>query len=100
MRDVCEAVRCALRLNPMNPLMPHESRGCFHAALLLSAEDTSSETPTEELVRRFYGDTPMVAPSGPGGENDNHRSLIDISCARRVLSWKPLHQWRDGLSFP
>jgi nucleoside-diphosphate-sugar epimerase len=105
-RDVCEAVRCALRLNPLNPLRAHESHSQFratpsihHAALLLSAEDTSSETPTEELVRRFYRDTPLVRPSGLGDETDNYHSLIDVSCARSVLGWRPRHQWRDGPSF-
>jgi nucleoside-diphosphate-sugar epimerase len=106
-RDVCEAVRCAIRLNPSNPLRTEESdahssalSSTHHAALLLSAEDTSSQTPTEELVRRFYAGTPFspqpVLGEGPG----SHRALIDITRARRVLGWHPRHQWRDTVSLP
>jgi nucleoside-diphosphate-sugar epimerase len=93
-RDVCEAVRCALRLNPLNPASTR------HAALLLSAADTTSQTPTRELVSRFFGNTAFVWPTGFGDETDDHRALIDTGRARRVLGWRPRHQWRDALAFP
>jgi len=83
-RDVCSATLLSLTA---------ENLTCD--AFLLSADDTSLETPTAELVDRYYPETPW-----PKQERDvylaanPYRSLIDCAHAKEVLGWQPQHSWR------
>jgi UDP-glucose 4-epimerase len=87
-RDVCSATLCALK-----------AQGVQHDVFLLSAADTSLPIPTEELVDRYYPDTPWIRHSRQDYLADNpHRSLLDCSRAYRLLGWRPEHNWREELA--
>lgn len=76
-RDVARAVRLAL-----------ESDVTGHEALYLSAADTTTTTPTSELVREVY-DVPV------DGDLEGRAALVDTEKARALLGWEPDHSWRD-----
>ena len=106
-RDVCAA-----------GLLGLTAQNVTHDAFLLSADDTTQETSTAELVDRYYPDTPWKAHLPEGGSalvllhsdapayrtardaylaDDPHRSLMDCSHAKQVLGWQPQHSWREDL---
>ena len=83
-RDVCDAVLRCLRLENV-----------LHDAFLLSADDTTVDVPSAELIERHYPDTawPKVERADYFAGRP-YRSLIDCSHARLVLGWQPQHSWR------
>lgn len=76
-RDAARAVRLAI-----------ESDVAGHEALYLSAADTTTTTPTPELVSEVY-DAPVR------DDLDGRAALVDTGKARAVLDWTPEHSWRD-----
>ncbi len=59
-------------------------------AFNITASDTLSETPTEDLIRRYCPATELRAPIS-GTE-----SGWSIQKARHLLSYEPQHSWRDS----
>lgn len=59
--------------------------------VLISAADTVSPTPTEELVRAAFGDA-LAAGAGLQG----HAAAFSIDHAKRLLGYEPRHSWRDS----
>ncbi|ESX17245.1 NAD(P)-dependent oxidoreductase [Mesorhizobium sp. M1148] len=51
-------------------------------------DDTSSDLPTAELLKRFYPDVPVKA------ELDEHETLLSNRKARDMLGFRPEHSWR------
>lgn len=86
-RDVARAGMLALTV-----------QGVQNDAFLLSAFDTSVQTPTAELVERFYSDTPWKRDKEAYLAEHTHRALIDCHHAKEVLGWIPEHSWRDTLT--
>ncbi|MFN8446114.1 MAG: NAD(P)-dependent oxidoreductase [Caldilineaceae bacterium] len=90
MRDLCDAT---LRCVTFNDFAPGAVK---HDAFLISADDTTSLVPSEELVQRAYPTTPWR--KGERAEyfaNNPHRSLIDCSHAKTTLGWQPKYSWKD-----
>lgn len=84
-RDVCRAALLAL-----------EAGNLTHDGFLLTADDTVTTVPTEELVNRHYPETPWRNAERAAYLADSpHRSLIDCAHAKEVLGWQPRHSWRD-----
>ncbi len=79
-RDVCEAARLALTVENVRS-----------DAFLLFAADTTSRTPTRDLIAAYYPEI-LLAP----GYFDSapYRSLFDCSHAANVLGWTPRYSWR------
>lgn len=84
-RDVCDATLRALT---------HDVSG--FVPFLLSADDTNSVLTTEEIVARYYADTPWVTGIKAWVADNPHRALIDCKTAKTVLGWQPQHSWREG----
>lgn len=84
-RDVCAATLLCLT-----------TQGVTHDAFLLTADDTTLETPSDEAVQRCYPETPWpkVDRAAYFAENP-HRSLMNCDHAKQVLGWQPKHSWRD-----
>jgi len=86
MPDVCDATLRSLTVE-----------GVTHDAFLLTAADTMMDTPTAELVQRYYPDTPWPKVSMEAYLAGNpYRSLMDCSHAKEVLGWVPQHSWREA----
>jgi nucleoside-diphosphate-sugar epimerase len=83
--DVCEATLLGLTVQNVS-----------HDAFLLTAEDTSLDVPTAELVDRYYPDTPWKQDRAAYLAENPHRSLMDSSHARQVLGWQPKHSRREA----
>lgn len=84
-RDVCEAVLLSL----VAPISGHE-------AFLLTADDTTSDRPSEELVEAYYASLPWPKISREDYFNGQpYRSLVDCSKAKRLLGWSPRFSRRD-----
>lgn len=85
-RDVARAVVLSL-----------EAPDVHFEKLLLAAKDTTSQTPTAELLAGYFPDVPLRLPAG-ALEAEPFHGLIDTSRAKRVIGWEPLYSWRDGES--
>ncbi len=85
-RDVCEAAVLALSA---------EIAG--HEAFLLTADDTSTDRPSQELVDAYYSHLswPKADRTAYFAE-DTHRSLVDCNKAKRLLGWQPKYSRRDA----
>lgn len=84
-RDVCDAVFLAM-----------EAQVERYDACLLSANDTTMDIPTLELMSNFFPNSNWVGHSSEEWFKDNpYRSVIDCSHAKEVLNWEPRHSWRD-----
>lgn len=82
-RDVADAVLKSLSVE-----------GVTHDAFLLAADDSTTATPTAELVRRFYPDTPWRQDEDAYFSDNPCRSPVDCGHAKDVLGWQPRHTWR------
>lgn len=60
-----------------------------HERFAVSAADTTTTTPTEDVVARCYADADVVA------DLSGHDALLDTSKARDLLGWEPAVSWRD-----
>lgn len=61
-----------------------------HERFWVSAPDTRTSVPTDELVAEFYPDAEIRA------ELDEQDPLIDTTKAREMLGWEPELSWRDS----
>ncbi len=69
--------------------------GCH--AMLLAANDTTTEITTSDLVKTYYSDAIMTDRLREWLSTDTpYRSLVDCSVARNVIGWIPLHSWRNA----
>lgn len=83
--DVCEATLLALEVD-----------GVEHECLLLAADDTTVDVPTEDLLAEWYPDTPWQGPDRQAWFAENpYRTVVDCSRAKAVLGWQPRRRWRD-----
>jgi len=78
-RDAATATRLAM-----------EADGLGFEVFNITAADTLSDTPTEELLREF---APLVEIRQPIPGN---ASAYSIQKARRMLGYEPAHTWRDA----
>ena len=62
-----------------------------HTRILLAAADIAEERPTLELLRSYLPQVPWSG--GAEFDADSHRSLIDISKAKKILGWAPAYAW-------
>lgn len=60
-----------------------------HETFWAVAADTTADTPTTEVIEKFYPDTERKA------DFDENASLIDTTKATEQLGWKPTRSWRD-----
>jgi nucleoside-diphosphate-sugar epimerase len=81
LRDAARACRLALEVAEVRPYG-------FRPFNIVAA-DTLITVPTEEALRRAAPDTEIRSPL-PGFTGG-----FDISAAKAVLGWEPLHSWRD-----
>lgn len=85
-RDVCDATLQSLTVD-----------GVTHDAFLLAAEDTLATAPTEELLDRFYPDTPWRSGDRSAYFAAHpYRGLVDCSHAADVLGWRARHSGRNA----
>ena len=68
-----------------------EAEGIGFEPFNVTAADTLSETPTEELIRRY---TPTVEIRQP---IPGTASGFSLEKARRLLGYEPRHSWRDAV---
>lgn len=61
-----------------------------HEAFFINGKDTVLEVPTEEAIKREYGDVLLRRPL------PDFSSALDISKAARLLGWEPEESWREG----
>lgn len=61
-----------------------------HEAFFINGKDTVLEVPTEEAIKREYGDVVLKRPL------PDFSSALDISKAARLLDWEPQESWREG----
>ena len=56
----------------------------------VAAEDVCVETPTRELLEKFFPHITDIR-----GEYSSHQCLFDSSALQRTLGWKAQYNWRD-----
>jgi len=61
-----------------------------HEAFFINSADTSSSTPTIDLVRDAYPDAEIK------GNLEGFATAISIDKARRILGWEPKVTWREA----
>jgi len=70
-----------------------------HQPLYITAADTTSDRPTDDLLDRYY---PTVARRAPADGTDTRRTarwpLLDGRRAAQVLSFHPAHGWSDMIA--
>jgi nucleoside-diphosphate-sugar epimerase len=77
-RDGAQAIRLALE---------SELKGA--EIFVIANQDTVFATPSAELAERFFPSVRFKRPV------DGNETLLSIEKARRMLSYKPVHSWRD-----
>jgi nucleoside-diphosphate-sugar epimerase len=60
------------------------------AALNITAADTLSDIPTEDLLRSHSPSTQLLSPI------EGTATAYDLSAAERVIGWRPRYSWRDA----
>jgi nucleoside-diphosphate-sugar epimerase len=80
-RDVAQASRLALT-----------ARISGADAFIIAAADTVMDRPNTELLAASFPDVPVREGA------DDHRTLLSIEKARRVLGYEPAWSWRDILA--
>jgi nucleoside-diphosphate-sugar epimerase len=61
-----------------------------HEALIIAAADSAVDTPSAELIARFYPGTPIK------GELVGCQSLLSSAKAEKLIGYKPRYSWRDA----
>jgi nucleoside-diphosphate-sugar epimerase len=70
-----------------------------HAPLFITASDTSSDLPTDELLRRCFPRVPRRSmPSCADEPVADRWSLIDCTRARDLLGYRPAYHWPEILA--
>jgi len=82
-RDVAQACRLSM-----------EAENIEHEAFFISAEDTFADETTIELIKSGY---PEVRQISNDYLTDVHKSIYDISKARKLLGYEPKYKWREVL---
>ena len=80
-RDIVQACRLA---------MDAENITC--ESFFVTAEDTFSDKPSIELIKENY---PEVRDISNEYLTEEHKSLFDISKAKKLLGYRPQYRWRD-----
>ncbi len=80
-RDIAEACRLAI-----------EADGLGSVALNLSADDTSMDIKSSELMKAEFPDVADIRVP-----LDNYHTLLSNEKAKKVLNWQPVHCWRDNV---
>lgn len=80
-RDLGQLVRRAI-----------EKDGLGYQVFNVAQEDTSSNLPTAELLRRFYPKMPVKVQLG------QYQTLLSIQKAKTMLGYAPEHSWRRHVS--
>jgi nucleoside-diphosphate-sugar epimerase len=88
-RDVVEATLLSLKAEKI-----------LHDAFLLMADDTTTTTPTAELIEKHYPDTPWKQDRAAWLADNPYRTLMDCTHAKEVLGWQPKHSWREETASP
>ena len=78
-RDIAEACRLAIETDDLG-----------YVALNLSADDTSMDIKSSELMKAEFPEVTDIRSS-----IDNFNTLLSNEKAKKVLNWKPIHKWRD-----
>jgi len=72
-------------------------QGIQHDAFLLSAQDTSLDIPTAELVQKYWSHLPWRGDLAAYVADNPYRTLVDASHAAQVLGWQARRSWRDEI---
>ena len=83
------AVACALALT--TPFTGYQS-------FFITANDTTSDLPTDTLLGRYFPNVPRRASSPGAADLGDRWSLLDGSRARHVLGYHPEYSWRQVLA--
>jgi nucleoside-diphosphate-sugar epimerase len=83
-RDVAEAALLALTAQVEN-----------HTALLLTADENRTHTPTAEIVEKHFAHLPWKASKEDYLARGEFISLVDCSRAKQVLGWQPRYSLFD-----
>ncbi|SEW15097.1 NAD-dependent epimerase/dehydratase family protein [[Clostridium] fimetarium] len=81
-RDIAVACRLAI-----------ETEGLGYIALNLSADDTSMDIKSSELMKAEFPEVKDIRVP-----LDNYHTLLSNEKAKKVLNWQPIHSWRDNIS--
>ncbi|MFZ4453516.1 NAD-dependent epimerase/dehydratase family protein [Salibacterium aidingense] len=81
-RDAASAYRLAV-----------EKNGLGTAALNITADDTSMDIPSKELMTSQFPEVTDIR-----GPIDQYQTLVSNEKAKKLLGWKPVHFWRDHVS--
>jgi UDP-glucose 4-epimerase len=66
-----------------------------HEAFYITADDTSSELPTDELLARYYPNVPRQP-----GKREGRWAPVQNTHAREVLGFVPRYRWPDEVTLP
>lgn len=66
-----------------------EIDGLGYTVMNVAADDSASNIPTMELIKRFMPNVPLKE------EFPGHKSLLSNKKIRETLHWEPTHNWRD-----
>ncbi|WP_099466596.1 NAD-dependent epimerase/dehydratase family protein [Konateibacter massiliensis] len=80
-RDIAVACRLAI-----------EAEGLGSIALNLSADDTSMDIKSSELMKAEFPEVKDIRIP-----IDNYHTLLSNEKAKKVLNWQPVHYWRDNV---
>jgi nucleoside-diphosphate-sugar epimerase len=69
----------------------------YHS-FFITANDTTSDLPTDTLLERYFPNVPRRARSEGATELGDHWSLLDCFWARQVLGYQPKYTWREVLA--
>lgn len=64
-----------------------------HEAFYITADDTTSEIPTDELLARYYPNVPRRP-----GKREGRWSPVENTRAREVLGFVPRYRWSDEIT--
>lgn len=80
-RDIASACRLAI-----------EADGLGSVALNLSADDTSMDIPSDELMKSEFPEVKDIRIP-----LNNYHTLLSNEKAKKLLNWQPIHYWRDNV---
>lgn len=80
-RDIASACRLAI-----------EADGLGSVALNLSADDTSMDIPSDELMKSEFPEVKDIRIP-----LNNYHTLLSNEKAKKLLNWQPVHYWRDNV---
>ena len=80
-RDLGHMVQCCLTTD-----------GLGYEVFNVANEDSSVGLTSAEIIDRYYSGVPVTREMGP------HETFYDITKAKRLLGFAPIHGWRDALT--